>query len=196
MATSSLVIAPAAERPGPPPAILATLLLVAGEVMLFAGLIFVFWVLRLAAPVWPPPLQPRLPLGMTAAATLILLASSATLTAALRARRRGAAADLVGGLGATALLGGLFLAVQGLEWIRLVRFGLTVTSGTYGAIFYTLIGTHALHVLAAIGWLVATIALARRGRFAHRPAPLQACALYWHFVVALWPILFVSVYLA
>jgi len=50
----SLVLAHVAERPLPPPAILATLLLVGGEVMLFAGLIFAFWVLRLAAPVWPP----------------------------------------------------------------------------------------------------------------------------------------------
>jgi heme/copper-type cytochrome/quinol oxidase subunit 3 len=188
--------AAASGRPGPPPAILATLLLVAGECMLFAGLIFVFWVLRLAAPVWPPPLQPRLPVAVTAAATVVLLGSSATLAAALAGRRRGDVAALVGGLGATAALGGLFLAVQGLEWIRSLGVGLTVTSGAYGAVFYTLIGAHALHVLAAEAWLGASIVLARRRRFAERPAPLHACALYWHFVVALWPVLFVSVYLA
>jgi heme/copper-type cytochrome/quinol oxidase subunit 3 len=175
---------------------MATLLVIAGDVMLFAGLIFVFWVLRLAAPAWPPPLQPRLPLGVTAVSTLVLLASSAAVIAALRARRRRDRGGLVRGLGAGALLGGLFLVVQGYEWVRLVGFGLTVTSGTYGALFYTLIGTHALHVLAAVAWLATALQLARRGRFVHGRAPaLHACALYWHFVVALWPVLYVSVYL-
>lgn len=191
----SLVLAHVAERPLPPPAVLATLLLVGGEVMLFAGLIFAFWVLRLAAPVWPPPLQPRLPIGVTGLNTLVLLASSAALTAALRARRRPDHAALVRGLGLTATLGTLFLAVQGWEWVRLVGFGLTVASGTYGALFYTLVGTHAVHVLAALAWLGATLAQARRDQWAGGPARLYACALYWHFVVALWPILFVCVYL-
>jgi heme/copper-type cytochrome/quinol oxidase subunit 3 len=188
-------IAPAGEGPWPPPALLGTLLLVAGEVMLFAGLLFVFWVLRLSAPTWPPPLQPRLPVALTGFNTLVLLGSSVTLAAALRARRRGEPGRLVAGLAASAGLGGVFLTVQGWEWLRLVRFGLTATSSTYGALFYTLIGAHAVHVLAALGWLAAMIALARRGRFTHRAAPLQACALYWHFVVALWPVLWAVVYL-
>jgi heme/copper-type cytochrome/quinol oxidase subunit 3 len=190
-----LTLAPAVARPLPPPAMLATLLLVGGEVMLFAGLIFAFWVLRLAAPVWPPPLQPRLPIAVTALNTLVLLASSATLTAALGARRRRDRAAFVRGLGLTATLGTLFLAVQGGEWVRLVGFGLTVTSGTYGALFYVLVGTHAVHVVAALAWLGATLAGVRRGGGAGGPARLHACALYWHFVVALWPILFVCVYL-
>jgi heme/copper-type cytochrome/quinol oxidase subunit 3 len=179
-----------------PPAVLATLLLIAGDLMLFAGLIFVFWVLRQAAPVWPPPLQPRLPQGVTALSTLVLLASSAAVVAALRARRRHDHAGLTRGLAAGALLGALFLAIQGYEWTRLVGFGLTVASSVYGSVFYVLIGAHAAHVLAALGWLAVTLGLARGGRFAHGAAPpLQACALYWHFVVALWPVLYVSVYL-
>ena len=73
-----------------------------------------------------------------------------------------------------------------------------VTSSTYGTTFYTLIGTHALHVVGALVWLLASLGLAARGRFRRRgvPAMLRACAIYWHFVVALWPILFVAVYLA
>lgn len=176
--------------------VLATVFLVAAEVMLFAGLIFAFWVLRLAAPVWPPPLQPRLPVAVTGANTLVLLASSATLLAAGRALRRGARPAFLLDLGSTGLLGALFLAVQGREWARLVGFGLTVASGTYGATFYVLIGTHAVHVVAALGWLGVVLALAARGRFADgRTAPVQACALYWHFVVGLWPVLYLTVYL-
>ena len=187
----------AAPKPPIAPAVLGTIFLIAGEVVFFAGLIFAFWVLRLAAPVWPPPLQPRLPVGVTGANTLVLLASSVAMIAAARALRRGDREALVRRLVVSGLLGGLFLGVQGYEWARLVRFGLTVSSGTYGATFYTVIGTHAAHVLVALAWLVAMTWLAASGRLAAgRTAPVTACALYWHFVVALWPILYVSVYLA
>jgi heme/copper-type cytochrome/quinol oxidase subunit 3 len=170
--------------------------LIAGDAMLFAGLIFAFWVLRLAAPAWPPPLQPRLPLGVTALNTLVLLASSAAVVAALRALRRRDGGGLVRRLGAGALLGGLFLVIQGYEWLELIGFGLTVASGLYGALFYTLIGAHAVHLLAALAWLVTSLGLARRGPFVGgRADRLHACALYWHFVVALWPLLYLSVYL-
>lgn len=185
-----------APAPSVPAPILATLFVVGGDVMLFAGLLFAFWVLRLAAPVWPPPLQPRLPVGVTAANTVVLLASSAAMVAATRTLARRPAGALAGRLAACALLGSLFLAVQGYEWVKLIRFGLTVSSGIYGALFYTLVGTHGLHVLAALIWLGIMTVRAARGRLVPGDADwVQACALYWHFVVALWPLLYVSVYL-
>jgi heme/copper-type cytochrome/quinol oxidase subunit 3 len=178
------------------PPVLGTLFVIAAEVMLFAGLVFAYWVLRLAAPVWPPPFQPRLPIGLTALNTLVLLASSGAMAAALRAGGRADRARLGRGLGGAAVLGGVFLAVQGWEWMRLVGFGLTVGSGPYGALFYTLIGAHALHVGAALAWLARVAFLARRGHAGGSGADaLTACALYWHFVVALWPALWVTVYL-
>jgi heme/copper-type cytochrome/quinol oxidase subunit 3 len=173
------------------------LFFLSAEVMFFAGLISAFFVLRLAAPVWPPPLQPRLPVLVTGVNTLVLLASSLALVTALRALRRGDGRALVERLAATAALGALFLAVQGYEWARLVHYGLTVTSGAYGATFYTLIGFHAAHVLGALVWLTVTLGLAARGRFRDgNVSVLRACATYWHFVVGLWPILYVVVYLA
>jgi cytochrome c oxidase subunit 3 len=192
-------IAPVALEPSPaaPAPMVATMVLIAGDFMLFAGLIFAFWVLRLAAPVWPPPLQPRLPIAITTANTVALLASSASMIWAMLALGRGRRAELASRLGLSALLGGAFVAVQGYEWARLVGFGLTVSSGIYGALFYTLVGAHALHVLAALVWLAVTAVRAARGRFARGGLDqVRACALYWHFVVALWPLLYASVYLA
>jgi len=187
---------PASNRPRLDNARLAMLFFLVAETMFFAGLISAFFVLRLGAPVWPPPLQPRLPLLVTGLNTLVLLASSLAMVAALRAFRRGDGRALVERLAATAALGALFLAVQGYEWARLIHYGLTVTSGAYGATFYTLIGIHAAHVLGALVWLAVALVMAARGRFAGgRITVLRACATYWHFVVGLWPILYVAVYL-
>ena len=167
--------------------------LIAGEVMFFAGLISAYLVLRTGAAQWPPPLQPRLPVVVTGLNTLVLLASSLAMARIQRDRVR---ARVVRGLTVTAALGVVFLAVQGYEWTQLVRYGLTMASGAYGATFYTLIGVHALHVVFALVWLGIVWAGVRRGRFLEPPAAgLGACALYWHFVVALWPVLYVTVYL-
>ena len=187
---------PASNRPRLDNARLAMLFFLVAETMFFAGLISAFFVLRLGAPVWPPPLQPRLPLLVTGLNTLVLLASSLAMVAALRAFRLGDGRALVERLAATAALGALFLAVQGYEWARLIHYGLTVTSGAYGATFYTLIGIHAAHVLGALVWLAVALVMAARGCFAGgRITMLRACATYWHFVVGLWPILYVAVYL-
>ncbi|HYS17775.1 MAG TPA: heme-copper oxidase subunit III [Candidatus Binatia bacterium] len=175
---------------------LAMLFLICGEVMFFGGLVSAFLVLRVTAAQWPPPLQPRLPVGVTGVNTLVLLASSVAMVAAIRALERDDARALVRRLLVTGGLGAAFLLVQGYEWVRLVGYGLTVSSGAYGSTFYTVIGTHAAHVVAAVVWVGVSALLAAGGRFADgRTGPVRACAIYWHFVVALWPILYVTVYL-
>jgi cytochrome c oxidase subunit III len=86
--------------------------------------------------------------------------------------------------------------IQGVEWTRLVHFGLRVSSGIYGATFYTLIGVHGAHVLGAVAWLGGVLWLVRRGRVTwDRHVGLDCCAMYWHYVVALWPVLYLLVYL-
>ena len=175
---------------------LAMLVVIGAEMMLFAGLIGTFLVFRLAARAWPPASLPRLPLAMTAANTVVLFASLVPLTNALRAVRRDDRARLVRAIALTAVLGAVFLGVQGAEWVRLVHHGLTLGSGTYGATFYVLIGCHGVHVLIAVTWLAVVALLARRGAFrpAHH-AGLEMCAMYWYFVCALWAVLFPLVYL-
>jgi heme/copper-type cytochrome/quinol oxidase subunit 3 len=166
----------------------------AAETMLFGGLVAAFLVFRLGAPVWPPPLQPRLPVGLTALNTAVLLASAWPLRRACAAARRGDAPGVGRGLAATGLLGAAFLGLQGSEWARLLAFGLTAPSGVYGGIFYVVIGTHAAHVLAALLWLATLAAPARRGAEVDGVG-LRVFAMYWTFVVALWPVLYALVYL-
>src|SRR5262245_10526258 len=175
---------------------LALVFFMGAESMFFAALISALFVLRASLPVWPPPLQPRLPIEVTTANTAMLLASSFAMVLAARALTRSGRRDVVRWLSVAAVLGAFCLAVQRFEWVRLIRHGLTLSSSTYGTTFYTLIGTHALHVVGALAWLVVTVALASAGRVGRsRGSLVRGCALYWHFVVALWLVLFVTVYL-
>ncbi len=187
---------PAPESPPLDNARLGLLFFLGAETMLFAALVAGYFVVRFQSVVWPPPLQPRLPVGVTGLNTLALLLSSLTMVSATRALWRGERGRLLRRLGTTAALGALFLLVQGYEWARLIHFGLNVSSGAYGATFYTVIGAHGLHVLGALTWLLVVLLATRAGRIGmSRPMPVAVCAMYWHFVVALWPILYVLVYL-
>src|SRR5262245_36245040 len=186
------------DQPQPPinNARLGVMLFIGAEGMFFAGLLSAFLVFRTGSSVWPPPFQPRLPVIVTAVNTLILLWSGYTMHRALRSIRRGNAQALTDWLRVTALFGLIFLAVQGYEWARLLRFGLTLSSSIYGATFYTLIGCHAAHVFGAVIWLLIILAMAMKHRFASaHHVGVQVCSLYWYFVVALWPALFGIVYL-
>ena len=187
---------PALGRTGGSNAWLAVWMFLGAEAMFFAGLIGAFLVFRLSAATWPPPFQPRLPVGVTGVNTVILLLSAFTMRRTLTCVRLANPGKAVRLLGLTAILGAVFLAVQGYEWLRLIQFGLTVSSSVYGGLFYTLIGFHALHVLAALIWLAVVFARAIKGRYsAQHHLGLQTCAMYWTFVVALWPALYGLVYL-
>jgi heme/copper-type cytochrome/quinol oxidase subunit 3 len=169
----------------------------ATETMLFAGLISAFLVLRAGAGAWPPPGQPRLPVAVTALNTAILLLSGYTMARAAAASRARRGPETTRWAAATTALGATFLLVQGVEWARLVQHGLRASSGPYGATFYTLVGCHGLHVVAAVATLAGLLAWLPRERDAERRRRrLEACRLYWLFVVAIWPLLYVLVYLA
>jgi heme/copper-type cytochrome/quinol oxidase subunit 3 len=162
------------------------------EAMLFAGLVSAFTIVRAGAPVWPPAGQPRLPLEATALNTLALLASGLLL---FRAQRRfahdpdRARRPLLGAV----LLGAAFVSLQGFEWIALIRQGLTVTSSTLGSFFYLVVGLHALHALAALGALLWAWLRVQRGRASSDL--FAAAALFWYFVVGVWPLIYWRVYL-
>jgi cytochrome c oxidase subunit 3 len=174
----------------------AVLVFRGAEAMFFAGLIGAYIDFRGASPIWPPPFQPRLPTGVTGINTVILLVSVFTMRRAVKSVFVNDRKRLVRFLAMTALLGAIFLGVQGYEWLRLIHFGLTVSSSVYGGLFYTLIGFHGLHVLGALVWLLIVLALAKHGRFSKdRHVGLQTCSMYWTFVVGLWPVLFILVYL-
>ena len=173
-------------------AVLGMLVFLFTEIMLFAGMISAHSIARASSVVgWPPPGQPRLPFEETAINTAALLLSGVAVVVAQRRFRRDrgrAFAPLAVGLA----LGAFFVFFQGVEWVRLIGEGLTLTSSTHGAFFYLIVGVHGLHALAALvalGW-----ALLRLHRSVLPPSVLSAAALFWYFVVGVWPIIYLRVY--
>ena len=186
------------SKPAEPPVAntrLALLLFLATETMLFAGLMGIFVVFRVSSHTWPPPGQPYLPIAVTWMNTGILMASGWTMWRAAATVHRGGTqvrTDLV----VTLLLGTTFLAVQGFEWARLIRHGLTLSSSTYGGTFYILIGLHALHVIGAVLWLGIVLIGVSNGRYRAKGSnAVGLCGMYWAYVCALWLVLFWLVYL-
>jgi cytochrome c oxidase subunit 3 len=167
------------------------LLFIVTEAMFFAGLISAYVISRAGAFAWPPAGQPRLPITVTAVNTMVLLASAATIRQAGRDFDGGAASRP---LFWTIVLGATFVLIQGFEWVRLIGYGLTMTSSSYGSFFYLLVGAHALHVTAALlalAWGYRRLVAAEL-----RGEGFQALRVFWYFVVGLWPVLYALVYLS
>ena len=172
--------------------VMGMLIFVIAESMLFAGLISAFTIIRSGAAVWPPPDQPRLPLEETALNTAALLLSGVLLFVARRRYQRdreSAKAPLL----LSMLLGGFFVAFQGVEWVRLIGQGLTLTSSSLGSFFYLIVGLHAIHAVIGLGVLFHAWRKIEKGWIAHHT--LAAAQVFWFFVVGLWPILYFVVYL-
>jgi heme/copper-type cytochrome/quinol oxidase subunit 3 len=177
-----------------PDGIAAMLIFVATEIMFFAGLISAFVIVKAGSLAWPPPGQPRLPVEATAFNSLVLLASGVVLFLTNRrfdepgaTHRTRKLLDITMGMGA------FFVVVQGYEWAQLLGFGLTMTSSTYGAFFYLIVGAHALHAVAALIALGYSNLQFTRGELTR--AAFLTTQIFWYFVVGLWPFLYVLVYL-
>ena len=172
--------------------ILGMLLFVIPETMIFAGLISAFSIVRAQFPLWPPPDQPRLPVEETAINTVALLLSAVTLYLARRNLAGDARTTRIY-LTATMLLGGFFVVFQGVEWVALIREGLTLTSSTLGSFFYLIVGLHGLHAVVALGLLAYAWTRLQRGWLS--PTLMGTTQIFWYFVVAMWPVLYWRVYL-
>jgi cytochrome c oxidase subunit III len=130
----------------------------------------------------------NLDVGRTAIFSIALFGSSATMVLAARTRT-------TGWLAATIALGAIFLVGQGSEYARLLGGGIGPGSALFGTTFFTLTGLHGLHVLAGLVALAALFA-ANLGRpRGVRAVAWEAVGLYWHFVDAVWVVVFSAVYL-
>lgn len=169
------------------------LIFVATEVMFFMALISAFVIIKAGAGVWEPPEGVRLPVLGTALNSTVLLASGVLLQYAVGLfAHEGNTTRTQTWLGGAALLGEFFVLFQGYEWLGLIRYGMTMTSGIFGACFFLLIGTHGLHAAAAVVAMIWSYVKLRKNEL--RLDHLRALQIFWYFVVGIWPILYMLVY--
>ncbi|MDA0803051.1 MAG: cytochrome c oxidase subunit 3 [Planctomycetota bacterium] len=143
--------------------------------------------------------QPRdvLDLGPVIVNSIALFASSYTAIRSFRALAAGAIRAFEGWLLLTILLGGYFIVGTGLEWYGLItQHGLTITTNLFGTTFYSLVGFHAFHVIVGLVCLTGILVLSLRGHVKPRDAGrVELVGWYWHFVDAVWVVVFTVVYL-
>jgi heme/copper-type cytochrome/quinol oxidase subunit 3 len=128
--------------------------------------------------------------------SLALFSSSATIWMASRASRRPDSRGLVMWLSLTIVLGALFMFGQAREYYELIASGVTVSRNLFATTFFTLTGFHGLHVMIGLVALCITLGLARAGKLHERDRDgFGAVEWYWHFVDAVWVVVFSVVYL-
>lgn len=129
--------------------------------------------------------------------TICLLSSSITVHIAGTFLERGIQGAFLSLWLLTLILGGLFLFGTGHEWHRLIyEKGLTISTNLFGTTYYSLVGLHALHVTAGLAMLLIVLIFAFAGRVTqNQSGRIAVLSMYWHFVDAVWVIVFTVVYI-
>ena len=130
-------------------------------------------------------------------ATICLLSSSLTILRAEKAIKDDRMGSFTVWLGATIALAASFLTGTALEWKKLIYHdGLTVSTNLFGTTFYSLVGLHATHVVVGMFLLSSIFIFSLFGWVDSRQSErFGVVALYWHFVDAVWIVVFTVVYL-
>jgi cytochrome c oxidase subunit 3 len=172
-------------------------LFLASEVMLFAALFSSYILLRVGSTEWPHGFQ-ELNVPMAAINTVILITSSVTMVMAWASLKMNNFSKFRMNLGITIVLAVAFLVIKYFEYAEHLRTGMGPWHSTFLAIYFTMTGLHALHI---IGGIVVNSYLLGPGakmwnhepvRFTNR---IEIAGLYWHFVDLVWIFLFPMLYL-
>lgn len=194
LSESQIAVAAETSSKRVPNSVLGMIIFIATEIMFFAALMSAHTIAKatVMGGVWPPAGQPRLPVERTAINTAILLLSGLLLWIGNRRMNNERESGLRYVAGALAA-GVTFVCLQGVEWVALLREGLTMTSSNHGAFFYLIVGTHALHAVVAIIALAWVYLLMRGGKLVQ--STFTATQIFWYFVVVIWPVIYLRVYL-
>jgi cytochrome c oxidase subunit 3 len=139
---------------------------------------------------------PREVLDLPLFTTICLLSSSLSVHFAVSALRQDKRRTCSLWLAVTVLLGSIFLGGTALEWYRLIYHdGLTLRTNLFGTTFYSLVGLHATHVVFGLFMLILALLFSLRGFMTSEQSErLEVLSLYWHFVDAVWVVVFLVVY--
>jgi cytochrome c oxidase subunit 3 len=129
--------------------------------------------------------------------TACLLSSSLTIHFAAKFLHGGNRSAFLGLWFLTIILGALFLFGTAQEWHRLIyERGLTISTNLFGTTYYALVGLHGFHVIAGLLMLIIVLCFAFLGRVGPEQfARVEVLSMYWHFVDAVWVVVFTVVYI-
>jgi cytochrome c oxidase subunit 3 len=191
----------AGEHHGPPeahrssrvePQLLGMLLFIISEIMVFGAFFTAYFFIRVAqGDPWPAP-GTHLPLEVAGVNTAILVSSSFTLHWAEQSIKKGNRFGLKAGILTTFLLGCAFLFIQINEYANI---GFAPQDQAQATIFYSLTGLHGAHVFIGLLLLLTVTIRSFRGHYSpeeHRG--IEIPGIYWHFVDAMWLVVYFTVY--
>ncbi len=170
-------------------------LLIATESCFFAGFVLAYLFYIGKSTSGPQPVD-VLDLPPVIVNSVALISSSVTIVVAIKALARGARGVFLGWLAATILLGGYFILGTASEWRKLMlEDGLWISTNLFGTTFYSLIGFHAFHVMVGLTLLTLVWLLGAGGKLRVTDAGrVEFLSWYWHFVDAVWVVVFITVY--
>ncbi|CAN5850728.1 hypothetical protein BH23ACT10_BH23ACT10_16140 [soil metagenome] len=165
------------------------------EGTLFAMLLFVYYYLFSRASTWPlGDIEPP-ELLIVSIRTVLLFASSATMSITDRAIQRGRTGLASAFMAVTFVLGVVFMAGHVEEMLRLPE-EFTWATNAYGSLFYVIVNFHGAHLLIGLVILAFSYVALRRGRYtADHHEGLKVTGMYWHFVDVVWVLVYPTLYL-
>ena len=176
----------------PPTGRMGMWVFLAGEVLIFGGLIMVYCMFRLAHPEWGEYAAHTVNIA-GAINTMVLLTSSFIVVLAHQAAGKGEHKKASNLLFLATLSGIVFLGVKTYEYLHELEQGFTPVKNLFWSFYFLLTGLHALHV---IGGMIAMGMIALEVRKGQNPQRVEIVGLYWHLVDIVWIFLFPLLYLA
>ena len=140
---------------------------------------------------------PREVLQIPIVGTICLLSSSFTMHWAIAALRKGKTGLFSAFWFVTLALGAIFIIGTALEWRHLIyQENFTIQTNLFGTTYYSLVGLHASHVIVGLVGLLLVMILALAGKVKREHSErCEVFSLYWHFVDAVWVVVFTTVYI-
>lgn len=166
----------------------------ASDCMFFGTLISTYIIYHGKSTIGPYPVE-ILNIPVTTVSSFVLLMSSLLMALTVAAINRQDIKQFRLFILLTAIFGLIFLCFQSYEFTEFYHRGLTMSKNVFGSTFFTMTGTHGLHVFLGVLWLMGWFVFSFFGDMRGKATDIEVTGLYWHFVDIVWIVIFTVIYL-